>query len=647
MLTLNFEPHLSSTKDNWITVEDKELSGNDKLGLMDGSGNFLSLGTVQYDAYTLGSAGYFKRNSTGNVTKNYHVSGTLDVSGNAQVQLGGQLKVSATGTTSYDEFTGLIANNVIVRGNANVSSWNGIINNLTVKENATVNLHTGRGEGNSYFCIQDARDSKQVQIKQNLNVEGGTVTIGRSDYISSTDSKDEKNKNPDTEYHTITTFGSVVFENPSYDLLGGLNDASDATIKSAHLLQNDGTLKIHGKSASVGGLNITQTGGTMNISTEGSANHTWHFLSDYGDSTINQSGNATLNIGGIKAYNSKYDTVLAVLQSKGVSYNMEDGMLSTTAKQVEINPSISITQEGSGSISIIKGIDFTNQKTEAASTEISSISQSGSGTINLSGTYSGVTFDVEQTGSGAIKLNSSMSLNTVTLDDSTATPIAEGKESGLYIGKDAEVTARTLSIDGGKLVNNGKLTVTGAADSTYALRTAAATPINITDGELVNSGTIEGAITMSGGKLVAETGSTIAGISATGGEIEVVGDITMTGNLVMDDAAALIFDDPTATISLKDCNFIFNGGNIAVTLTNEELDDLSQVVLFTNADAETNWGEYEVAIVDENGKTSGKAVLNFTDNATGDVTITVVPEPTSALLSLVGLVAFTLRRRRR
>lgn len=627
--------YLPSKKSIYVHSGDLSLSGTQKVGTLDVNENFFVAGDTDKYSYT-GSKGLFGSasitpNKVGTVSKNLQVTGNLTINEDAQVSLGGHYYTEIKGTLTtykYAEYTGLVAENVEINGSgkvANLQSMAAYIGNLTVNS-GLVNLHTTVNSGNTSFMLKtnDAvmpSDSKQVQIKTALTVNNGTVIIGKAEANHEANDK-----------HVVTTFGSYSYSGTPVIAGSVVTGISNTQVHSSLITQKDGVLEVHGKSASVGGLNIDQQGGVMSISNDSIGGY--HLLADYGDSTIKQSGDEStrMTIGVIKAYNSYYGSITENLKENGVS--------------VDINPSISVEQTGAGTINL-SGVYFINQETEAASTEISSISQSGSGTINLSGTYSGVTFDVEQTGSGAIKLNSSMSLNTVTLDDSTATPIAEGKESGLYIGKDAEVTARTLSIDGGKLVNNGKLTVTGATDSTYALRTAAATPINITDGELVNSGTIEGAITMSGGKLVAETGSTIAGISATGGEIEVVGDITMTGDLVMDDAAALIFDDPTATINLGDYDFIFNGGNIAVTLTNEELDDLSQVVLFTNADAETNWGEYEVAIVDENGKTSGKAVLNFTDNATGDVTITVVPEPTSALLSLVGLVAFTLRRRRR
>jgi len=118
----------------------------------------------------------------------------------------------------------------------------------------------------------------------------------------------------------------------------------------------------------------------------------------------------------------------------------------------------------------------------------------------------------------------------------------------------------------------------------------------------------------------------------------------MTGDMVLDGDAELIFADADFTIDLGEYDVVFTGNSsIALTLGDA---DISEVVLFTGA-REDSYSGYEVTLLDAEGNSTGTAVMQY--NANGDVTlgIAAVPEPTSSMLGLVGLVAFTLRRRRK
>ena len=383
--------NLPSVESNFYTFDttDVELNTGDKLGAFGDNGNQLSLGQCTYDNKN-------GQTSVGNVTKNVKVDGTLTINGDAQVILGGQYKLTTTypivGTkTKNDEYTGIIANKVVVNGTGSgthLSSWNANIGVLEVNS-GNVNLHTGITSGNSYFVYDSPNGSKQVRIKTMIDINGGSTTIGAAHSTA---------KNEDEE-HTGTSFGHLEFENLRIvNILTGKYAADDATIKKAWIYISEdqegieSSLTVRGKSSSVGGLNIDQTGGTASISTDAV-----HILSDYGDSTIIQSGDSvdtTLSIGKIVAHNNNYSKIVEVLGENGVIYDETAGTLENAKKSVEINPSISVQQSGLGIINL-NGIDFTNQNTGAASTEKSTITQSGGGDINLGGTYSGVTFDIE------------------------------------------------------------------------------------------------------------------------------------------------------------------------------------------------------------------------------------------------------------
>lgn len=258
-------------------------------------------------------------------------------------------------------------------------------------------------------------------------------------------------------------------------------------------------------------------------------------------------------------------------------------------------------------------------------------------TISLESTNSFTVYQARLT-ADTVKLNGS----SVEIGGSKQAVINAGQievNSGtLTVAKDAELSTNSITLNGGKLVNNG-----GIGGVVTLAEGAESNVITITDGELVNSGTIGSTINMTGGTLVAEAGSEIAGINATGGDIQVGGDFTMTGDLELGGDAELIFDDMDSTINLGEYDVIFNGGSIALTLADA---DISEVVLFSGAKEDTYSG-YEVTLLDAEGNSTGTAVMQY--NANGDVTLGTasVPEPTTATLSLLALAGLAARRRRK
>lgn len=562
-------------------------------------------------------------------TANWKVTGTLTIKENARVALGGQWKNSTLGV---DEYTGLIADTVVVQGNSgvtNLQSYNAYIRDFQI-DSGNVSLHNSGNSksGNSSISIGfnlnlgitklyvPTYDSKQVRILDRLAVNGGNVTIGHSG-----------GNNEANDAHCQTGFGN-----------GTMNEDNPAasTISQCFITQGEkenstgGTLTVAGKSVSVGGLNITQYAGDMSIS-----DGNYHIIADNGvtyDSKVTQYGNGNLTIGGILAENKYKDKVSEYTGFGDAEFHVE--------------------QNGNGKINMTNGIVF-NYNSDA--TAKSSFTQKGDGEINLSGTFgrnneetadkwATVYFDITQSGSGTINLKSdaTMSAGNVSLTDDTVTDTTKEK-GGLVVEKGATLTAQTITINGGKLVNNGIITVIGTSN-TYSLRSTATDSMVITDGELVNSGTINGPVYVEGGTLVLQENSQVSGLTATGGDIKVEGDITMSGDLVLDGDAELFFADADSTIDLGEYDVLFNGGSIALTLGDS---DLSDVVLFSNADNSIDYSNYTVSLKDSAGNTTGSAKLEYNEDGTVGVTAAAVPEPTTTTLSLLALAALAVRRRRK
>lgn len=202
------------------------------------------------------------------------------------------------------------------------------------------------------------------------------------------------------------------------------------------------------------------------------------------------------------------------------------------------------------------------------------------------------------------------------------------------------IVANTLTIAGGTLVNEGVLTSSLPNASKSAIATLATdedTLIITATGEVVNDGIIDKNIEMSGGSLTALGGSTMAAVFSTGGVITIDGMVSMTGALTLN-GGQIIFNDGSG---------IDMGGNLV------SISDLTSItvydsdgsfVLFENVDeaAAAALVGKEIEYISHGSKRIG--IISAGDNGTS---IQVLPEPTTATLSLLALTALAARRRRR
>ena len=707
---------LPSTTSNYHTLvnnteEGVVLSGSDRLGYIVNNDLNTSFGKEEWTKNTIkipfaDDKITWSSVQSGTVTPNVKVEGTLTVKGEAEVSLGGQYKQNSklygidAGSTA--EFTGLIANNLLVQEQASVNTWNAQLNKLNV-EGGTVNIHTAVPQGNSYFNYDSPVDSKQAHIREAINISGGTTTIGR---YSAADAKINSE-------HIGSCFGSLEFVNPSYGTFGNLKDADSAEIRKSQITQTGGSFIVAGMSASVGGLNIDQQGGTMNISTDGKGSDAWHLLSDYGDSKIEQSGGegTLLNIGGIAAYNSKYDEIVSLLQNKGVSYDQTNGVFEQNGKKVDVNPLVELIQSGAGTINIYKGIDFSDHRQD--SIEDSSIKQSGGGTINLNGTYTGVTFDIEQEANGGkVEVNANLSSDVVvqngagsivagkdyvlsannvyagavtktTDTEGNVTDISGGVEisgnvtlnngaistEGEVVTNSGALNADQITVNSGKFVNTGSINGSSAAAMLASTGDAAlimlagngeSYDVVLNGGEFENSGEFAGSTLVDGGTLTLNSTSVSGDIVVESGAIDIQSGATV-GNLTIADDAVVTFDmsqvqaGDSMAVNLTEGSelSISDKAAISVTVSQEMLENLgdTEITLFqgvSNADAV---GGATIIFTDGDGDTSNDKVGTITAGSTsGSIkveNIQNVPEPTTATLSLLALCGLAMRRRRK
>lgn len=655
-LPSNSGNYYKPTDENGNVITDLVLTGNDKMGTFNGD-NLVQLGN-------LGKQEADKANGT--VTKNVYVN-SLTATGNSTVILGGQYVGN-----SKDEYTGIIAKDITVGGDASFTSYNATVDNLEVN-GGTVNIHTSGNSksGNGYYVTSAPEDSKQTQIKQSLTITDGIVNLGNAGGNSE-----------DTLDHQQVAFGSLTSKTS-----GSIIKKTTYTAKAAQIQQKDGTLTVGGKSVSVGGLQIQQSGGDMSISKDN-----YHILYDYSDSKIEQTETATgsLTLGCIKSETTTLQKAVYTSTSLGlVTYNRVN--LDGTTSKNDFNPSIEVIQKGTGSITM-SGVDFSDVL-GSNSTEKSSITQQGGGLINLNGDYEGATFDVTQKEQGGtIVLTGNMTADKVDQQSSTSTLevnsgaslSANTVEAQGSIKNDGTLTANKLTVDNapktraegdapavenngtmsitdvdvqsGTFVNNGTLngtvTVNGGLFVNYgpAIMLLAegdntaqsTTQIIVNDGEARQFGTTKDSITVNGGTLTLGDNSSVADITLNSGSITLEGNATATA-LTLNGGVVNLGDN--FTIDLNGGNVIL-GENVTFTVNVESLEDTTQsFTLFENIGnaADLDTGVNVVFKDANNGTQAGKIVI--TD---GKVTATaVIPEPTTATLSLLALAGLAMRRRRK
>ena len=528
-------------------------------------------------------------------TNNLKVTGNVTVSGDGQILMGGQ---------NGSNHQGLTATRLTVQGNDKVGT------SVDITKGTFDELHIISGKveltntanctgGNSYMG-----GAKQTSIKESIVLESGSLLMGYNNAQGIGGGS-----------HRMNAFGA-----------GG----------NFSIMQTGGSMKVQADSDMKAGFSITQKDNAGSMIFRDTI-----YMNGSGTNTIVQSADsAKLILGKITAVSnilSKPTNTFNFNQTGAGLIHLAYGTdFSATGKQSTIN----LNQSGGGTINIGGGHDVSLTGSLPGNFKISGFSSANTtynltqedkgGTIALKSNADITADSVTQTGAGIIKLESGAKLN--------AGSVTQSGNAEINISANASLTANGITINGGRIINSG--TINGVATLASGENTDT---ITITEGELVNSGTINAAINMTGGSLVAEEGSTIAGLTATGGDINVEGDITMSGDLVLDGDAELFFADAETTIDLGEYDTYFNGGSIALTLGDA---DISDVVLFTNASG-TDYSGYAVTLKDADGNTTGSAVLEYNEDGSVTLAAAAVPEPTTTTLSLLALAALAARRRRK
>lgn len=340
---------------------------------------------------------YIDGTKTDIYTNNLSVSGDITLNDNSKIVLGGQYKITSS---KIDEFTGIFANSVAVNDSATLIAGKSDISNLTATGNATVLLHnTGYNNYTGGNTLNDILGLVFFWDTSKVSEISGTITVkDKAQVVIGVDNGQDPTSKTN---HWLNSIGGSITQ-------------SSATGTEQSLLQ------LKGKTYFTGNLNIQQSGGKMEIGLLSRDNtKSLVFLGGSGNNVINQTGDATLKIGKM---------ISAVSGS-------------ARARQ------LTITQSGIGTITLDNGVEF---KTANASTA-SSITQSGGGTVNLTGDFSSAVFNVDLTDGTLVLTSSGTKLRGYTM--TLASGVQLDNNGKLTVGKGAEGTTGVLNVTTGGTLN--------------------------------------------------------------------------------------------------------------------------------------------------------------------------------------------------
>ncbi len=271
-------------------------------------------------------------------------------------------------------------------------------------------------------------------------------------------------------------------------------------------------------------------------------------------------------------------------------------------------------------------------------------------------TESNITVDGE---GSRLQVNSTAKIGLMdSADNSTSIVVSNGGEAAfartemtaanasMTVDKSSSFSSDSITVSKGTLSNAGKM---------QAFTEGAEATLTIAGGSVVNSGSIEHAITLSDGEFVVQSGGSIASLEATGGTFTAEDSIDVFGDVSLSDTE-FVFTDGTV-IDLNGNDFTFGEGS-SITIIMEQLgtevvmlaatdtDYTIQGITFDNAGLVSGLDEdIQVTLLSSADDTEGTTVTLKASSVT--INSAAVPEPATATLSLLALAALAARRRRR
>ena len=579
------------------------------------------------------------------------------------------------GTTQYAPFVKDGAGNAVIDGNLNMTAA------LYVREgkltisgtDTTVTINPGWGSlvsGNAptIFSVAgtNTTGSNSEDIYATLVIDGATVKTAQGAALNV--------GGPDGNGALLLTNGAKVYNTPQGSSLFIGYEQSNIKASNVHGTTVSGTDSTRYQGSYTPSADNEVSFGRGIVTVEGGSELWTGYSGLYlGEGELNISGNSKVYSGydsGKLEYANPFVSQLGAKAHSTSVVNITDGgllsiggYLCTGCYDTQGNTKVTINIEDKGSVlsAGVKNAEaghFAYLGTAGKITSDLDINITKGGHANFYGVYMGAeeeehnqTVDISVDSQSSMKVNTALEMyngavidnkGTTTTNDLSMSGSSEFKNDGTL------VITGTATLNGGKLVNNGTISnVSADAAEEYAVATLAedadAFLITVATGATYeNNGTNLLATLVDGGSLTLGANSVNGIIRADSGDVEVLGDCftdTLTlngGNITFALGAQITMADGASLYIGDDVTFVVNVGSI------DNLVGL-EVELFTNV-ADTSALDGTIITLVDTQKQTTQVTVSAIDN--GFKVTGVVPEPTTATLSLLALAALAARRRR-
>ena len=557
------------------------------------------------------------------------------------------LSSTYTGTATLSQvntFTGAVTINGGTLSVATIENG-GVAGNLGAATNAASNLVLGGGTllytgatatSDRAFTLTDAKTST-------INVQTNTLTLSGS--VPTSTGTLAKNGTGtliltgSNDYSGGTNLNNGVLQAGSNTALGTstitFNGGTRLVVASGVNLSNDITIGTN-SGASFRGL-IENTGGAATVSGDIAINSNalagGHFFGGSGTDTLTVSGAITSTVpvsirGGNVVLSGGGTGYTELTIGAGTTSIGANNGISTTAT-VTIGPSGSANLDLAGyNQSVVAAVKGANAATIGNSSTTSDSTLTLTGTSTLSPTVQ------DTLGSGTRKTAISINGGTVTITNANT-----------YTGGTTVTSGSTLIVDNttGSATGGGNVTIDAGGTLAGSGTITAATNELIINGNLIGGPATSPSVAVDLDLITSGTGSTILGSNSVL-NLDLFGDGTTFGAGFGNQAANTSAAD---LLRLSGALTITSGATLKLGNPNAQTawaaGDVFKLFDWTNLTTLT--GSFNVDAVDLN---LGPSLSLDTSNlyTLGTVSITAIPEPSRALLLLLGLLGFTLRRRR-
>ena len=454
-----------------------------------------------------------------------------------------------------------------------------------------------------------------------------------------------ENTNNGTLDNCIAYASSATTNGTSYVLLAGTGNNNANMSNNVTLTSNvvtSGNLAINGRgwdnSGSFAGYDFTVSGGaTLKIGTSGTSKLGLVTKADFiiADAAV-IAGVVELGYSGTGANYDAFGTVTlqhkdSRLTAQKIQFQGGGDTTKNTSNALSMsNGTLEFTAEGAvlsgdyGAVNITGG-EVVVKKDQSMSTNTNLNVSLSNMAFNIAADKTmalgeGVTTSGEITtkGNGTLRFKGAAAMNKATLDAGSKAVFEKGlTASELSLGESAMLVATTVS----------ELTLTAGAGS--AVIKTSELPTTLTSVTVTDSATLQagGSATGLGASLTMSDGSTLeingTGGVVLGGALTLGSEINLGSSLV--DKIAKLTEGDSLVLFTEVTGLSYSGQTVALMST--EVAPVDAATVFNGL----NTGVYEIAFAQDSVS----------------INMLSIPEPTSSMLGLVGLVALTFRRRRK